>query len=397
MHDSPSRGQAISDGLSPGQQVHAQRNNGQAIFGSSTLATQMQQQQRSAYQMSSSLSDFAVQPGITGSLAGDNTSVGGAISGSRYFSGGPQSYSDNTYAGVPTEPDFAYALQRPGVVPMGESVSSSVDMSSHSKQQQHRGTGSSYGSSSSRNHVQQQQQQRTNQRNSLGALTSRSYGDIDHGGGDPRRQSLNVSLGQMSYNSQSSYGGQYDMGVGSVASHPSNGLARAFGEEPTYHPQDLPSSVQSGGDFQNQHVAYGNAQAYLQQQHAALQQQQALLVQQQAALALQQQQLQLQAYSVNPNVIPSASGARNLTGVDQYGQIGGGGQGGYYYVSSADGTPMLLQNPGGMQRQHQQSGMPNPYGQHNNNPGYPNDRGNYNGQGFHPASSNGNYQGGTSM
>jgi hypothetical protein len=195
-----------------------------------------------------------------------------------------------------------------------------------------------------------------------------------------------------SYSSQGSYGGQYDMG--SVASHTSTGLARAFGEEPPYHPRDLPHSVQSGGDYQNQHVAYGNAQASLQQQHAALQQQQALLVQQQAALALQQQQLQ--AYSVNPNAIPSASGAMHLNGVDQYGHIGGGGQGGYYYVSSADGTPMLLQNQGGMQRQHQQPGMPNLYGQHNN-PGYPNDRGNSNGQGFNPASSNGNYQGGMSM
>jgi hypothetical protein len=395
MHDSPSRGQAMSDGLSPGQQAPVQRSNGQTFFGNNTSAAQMQHHQRSAYQMSSSLSDFAVQPGIAGSLEGDNVDVGGAISGSHYFPGGPQSYSENTYAGVPTtltEPDFAYALQRPGVVPMGESVSSSVEMSSHSKQQQHRGTGSSYGSS--RNHV-QQQQQRTNNRNSLGALTSRSYGDMDHGGGDPRRHSQNIGLGQMSYNSQGSYGGQYDTGVGSVASHSSSGLARAFGEEPPYRPQDLSSSVQSGGDFQNQHVAYGNAQAYLQQQHAALQQQQALLVQQQAALALQQQQLQ--AYGANPNVIPSGSGTMNLTGVDQYGQIGGGGQGGYYYVSSADGTPMLLQNQGGrQQQQHQQPGMPNSYGQQNNLR-YPNDHGNSNGQGFYPASSNGNYQGGMSM
>jgi hypothetical protein len=393
MHDSPSRGQAASDGLSPGQQAHAQRNNGQALFGNSTLAAQMQQQQRSAYQISSSLSDFAVQPGIVGSRTGDNASVGGSISGSHYFPGGPQSYSDNTYSSAPTEPDFAYALQRPGVVPMGESISSSIDMSSHSKQQQHRGTGSSYGSN--RNHV-QLQQQRTSNRNNLGALTSRSYGDIDHGGGDPRRQSLNRGFGQGSYNSQGSYGGQYGMGLGSVTSQSSTGLAHAFGEEPPYHPQDLPSSVQSGGDFQNQHVAYGNAQAYLQQQHAALQQQQAILAQQQTALALQQQQLQ--AYSVNPNVIPSASGAMNLTGVDQYGQIGGGGQGGYYYVSAADGTPMLLQNQGGRQRQQQQQqlGMPNSYGQRNNH-GYPNDRGNSNGQGFYPASSSGNYQGGMSM
>lgn len=393
MRDSPSRGQATSDGLSPGQQAHAQRSNGQALFGNSTLAAQMQQQQRGAYQMSSSLSDFAVQPGIAGSLAGDNSSVGGSTSGSHYFPVGPQSYSDNAYASAPTEPEFAYALQRPGVVPMGESVSSSVDMSSHSKHQQHRGTGSSYGSS--RNHV-QQQQQRTSHRNNLGALTSsRSYGDIDHGGGDPRRQSLNIGLGQMSYSSQGSYGGQYDMGLGSVTSHSSNNLARAFGEEPPYHAQDLPSSVQLGGEFQNQHVAYGNAQAYLQQQHAALQEQQALLAQQQAALALQQQQLQ--AYGVNPNVVPSASGAMNLTGVDQYGQIGGGGQGGYYYVSSADGTPMLMQNQGGRQQQQQQQqpGMPNSYGR--NNHGYPNERGNSNGQGFHPASTHGNYQGGMSM
>jgi hypothetical protein len=97
------------------------------------------------------------------------------------------------------------------------------------------------------------------------------------------------------------------------------------------------------------------AQIYLQQQHAALQQQQLLLQQQQAALALQQQQLQ--AYGMNPGL--SHANAGNPVGglnSQQFNIIGNGPVvstgampvgGGYYYVSAADGTPMLMAaNPG---------------------------------------------------
>jgi hypothetical protein len=75
------------------------------------------------------------------------------------------------------------------------------------------------------------------------------------------------------------------------------------------------------------------AQVYLQQQHAALQQQQLILQQQQAALALQQQQLQ--AYGLSP-------ASHQLNAMNQYSQPNGG----YYYITAADGTPMMVPTSG---------------------------------------------------
>ena len=149
------------------------------------------------------------------------------------------------------------------------------------------------------------------------------------------------------------------------------------------------------GDLQQQQqLAYGNAQAYLQQQHAALQQQQALLQQQQAALALQQQQLQ--AYGINPGLL-NANGAvnangSNFNGMNQYGQTGGG----YYYVASADGTPMMVPNQQGVAQQ----GMANAYGmpqQHDQYGGSYQNNFADGSQGFNPPNPAANYGGGMSM
>jgi hypothetical protein len=150
----------------------------------------------------------------------------------------------------------------------------------------------------------------------------------------------------------------------------------------------VPQDGSMSGDF-----AYGNAQAYLQQQHAALQRQQAVLQQQQAALALQQQQLR--SYGIDPalfNSNASNPNGSNVSGSNQFGQTGGG----YYYASSVDGTPMMMPNQGVSQH-----GMASTYGMsphHQNVGSYQNnfDDSRGGGQGFHPPNAN-NYRGGMSM
>jgi hypothetical protein len=146
--------------------------------------------------------------------------------------------------------------------------------------------------------------------------------------------------------------------------------------------QHRDKSLEMGNTVANSHIGpnsaisndvllYGNAQAYLQQQHAALHQQQVMLQQQQAALALQQQQLQ--AYGMNPVLLNGNQS--NLTGaqfnnMNEFGQTGGG----YYYVASADGNPrnhgiapqgMVAHNGMAGQQQHNIGGYGNPRGGNN--------------------------------
>jgi hypothetical protein len=120
---------------------------------------------------------------------------------------------------------------------------------------------------------------------------------------------------------------------------------------PALNAGPAPTLTGSPGKLHHQQPLDGNmaAQIYLQQQHAALQQQQLLLQQQQAALAFQQQQLQAYGIAnnggVNPHhfdVIGSAPGMSATTMSVN---------GGYYYVSATDGTPMLIAANPGMQGQ----------------------------------------------
>jgi hypothetical protein len=424
-----------------------------------------QAQLGNVYAMSSSLSDYGGQGVMAGRFGGDNTSVSGDTSNGQVFPTGPQSFSDAaSYSGFHStlnEPDFAYALQRPGVVPMGESVSSST-MDVHGLHQLQSGA-TPYGI----NRMNQLGQQRRDSTSSA-PVTSRSYDMNDLGmTGDQWRQTpmhtRAGSLSHMSISSQGSYSNQYDTNMTSLGNALMPG---SYNELSTQmigsYPQDLiiPSS-----DFQQQHAAYGNAQAYLQQQHAALQQQQALLQQQQAALALQQQQLH--AYGISPgmhmngtqsntagiggmlpnigmgalsnsgvggmgpnsgmtglqdhNTMNFARGMNpppNVGGMNPYGSGAGAAAagGGYYYVASTDGTPMLMsQNP--VATMHQQQGLQSAYGMgahpipHNNAMNsmmgsYPSnhDGTGYPDQGlFHPPQNGGNvninnaYHGGMSM
>jgi hypothetical protein len=371
-HDSPSRGKRTDGRRSPPRQRNGIDQQGLgAVMAGQGVAAQMPE--RSAYQLSSSLTDYALPHGTAGHLAGDNVSI---ISGAQMYPVGPQSYSDAYTSGVMpgsfNEVDFAYALQRPGVVPMGESVSSSVDIGAGPNlhlQQQHSSVGS-YGTNRVQAH--QRGQRRGG---SAGGTSSRSVGGNPESMNDSRwhapgslgQQMPPSSLGQqLPHGSHGSYGGPMDFVGNGVAQQDQANMVVYGGQQqgsmvqPLEDPRlqivsaPMPQDSAVSNNLQ-QHLAYGNAQAILQQQHAALQQQQALLQQQQAALALQQQQLQ--AYTMNPQLlnpggvpnandgsyggVPNASGG-SYGGMNQYGQTGGG----YYYVSSVDGTPMMMPNEG---------------------------------------------------
>ena len=272
----------------------------------------------------------------------------------RHYITGPQSYSEagpsSVLPGSFNEVDFAYALQRPGVVPMGDSVCSSFDMSSTSQvsnygQQQyfhHHPPHTSFPLSGSYNSNRVSQRSSLTHRQATGnmSMTTRSF---DEGG----LAALTASESQRHHPSFLS-GGSNNMGppgevtVGDVSQEFSSPLA-----PPSVTTSQLPQPANDGL------AAYGNAQVYLQQQHVALQQQQLLLQQQQTALALQQQQLQ--AYGANPVLFNSTMSEGTGMNFQQGGAIGANGAagmnpgfaGGYYYVAAADGTPMLMAaNPG---------------------------------------------------
>lgn len=321
-----------------------------------------------AARMSASFTENA--SGNNSSLVGTGTDAPSVVSGPQLYTSGPLSY---TNAGYPSgfmnsfnEVDFASALQRPGVVPMGESVSSSVDMGGLSSYQQQQIFGSLGGNN--RNLV----------RATQGAMASRSYGGMGEipqdrnslgfapgsvgttpsGMGQQRSSSMQLgsSLGQQPhgmFNQQLSASFGQELHFGNAgAGVPSNLLSQQSGMTQAMDDQIMQAQMhqmqmqmqQDPTTIANtlqQHLVYGNAQAYLQQQHAALQQQQLLLQQQQAALALQQQQLQV--YGLNPGMVNGAPAAYNQNAgqhaaMNQFGQADGG----YYYVTSADGTPMMV-------------------------------------------------------
>lgn len=365
-----------------------------------------------AFQMSSSMQDSGNQQNVR---VGEDASF---VPGPRPFLSGPQSYSEAGASGLLpgsfTELDFAYALQRPGVVPMGESVASSVDLSS--------GPLPGYGHSSFHHHYHQHHSHQSQvvgsygsnpmsqagnvkRRTAAGAvpMTSRSYGE-----GDVVSAPLEVSHNQPHLLYGSSRTGTHaptaDIAVaGNVASPvpsvvvgsnpPSGSLSSGVAQGTVTDDGILsPPPVGVGTVPNNSFPVYGNAQAYLQQQHAALQQQQLLLQQQQAALALQQEQLR--AYEMN-QVLLTTNGSgtgSGPTGVGMnaqgfppqnfapYGNMTGPGMmpassvappGAFYYMTGVDGTPILVAaNPatavlggGGGQLASQIVGMPGIVGQ----------------------------------
>jgi hypothetical protein len=298
----------------------------------------------------------------------ETRSITGSTKTSHHGISGPQSYSDTVYSGMMqgsySDLDFAHALRRPGVVPMGGSVCSSVDMSISLQQQyqqedyHHRQqTAGSYG---------------TNLRHQTGVqqLASDPSGAAIHSFGE-----ATVGTVPAPYTQLPPYWAQ-----GNLVSQGGFAADTAVNQNGIIQHRD--KSLEMGNTVANSHIGpnsaipndvllYGNAQAYLQQQHAALQQQQVMLQQQQAALALQQQQLQ--AYGMNPVLLNRNQS--NLTGtqfnnMNEFGQAGGG----YYYVASADGNPrnhgiapqgMVAHNGMAVQQQHNIGGYGNPRGGNN--------------------------------
>lgn len=331
------------------------------------------------FQISSSMQDFGNQQNAQ--MAGDAS----ILSGPQHFLTGPQSYSEAGPSGVLpgsfNEVDFAYALQRPGVVPMGESMTSSVEMSSggmpgyshasfHYSQQHHSHQSHIVGSYGS-NALAQPGSQKRQTAAGIVPTTSRSYGEGDVASApletSSHRQPPFPPLYASSQGSAIGRAPSADFIAGSVASaipsvagNPApSSLASGIAPAPLADDVTLLNSPNARGNIQNQSFpVYGNAQAYLQQQHAALQQQQLFLQQQQAALALQQEQLR--AYGINQVLMTSNTAVPNALGMNPQNFPYGGAApgmmptaavptGGFYYVAGVDGTPMLVAaNPGDM-------------------------------------------------
>lgn len=311
-------------------------------------------------QLSASYTDYANTQ--SGRVGNETDSV---VSGQNGFMSGPLSYTEAGYQNSFlqnsfNEVDFAYALRRPGVVPMGESVSSSVDLSTTGlSQQQQQHLLESYGVTS-RGHLRSAQQQRR----VANAMPSRSFGDGDPSAGRGNHHmfapgSLGTAPGGVSQQMPSSL----QMGLamaqqspGTLNYQPASSLGQniaygnqgiylggtsvdSFGQQGFVMPTTLDDPMmqqQQDPNLMANSLQQQMAQVYLQQQHAALQQQQLILQQQQAALALQQQQLQ--AYGLSP--VGHQLNAMNT--MNQYSQPNGG----YYYITSADGTPMMIPTSG---------------------------------------------------
>jgi hypothetical protein len=341
-----------SNGLSQSPPKHAGPNREQQYGLGAIMA-----HQGVGGQLSASYTDYANAQ--SGRVGNETDSV---VSGQTGYLSGPLSYTEAGYQSSLlqnsfNEVDFAYALRRPGVVPMGESVSSSVDMSATGlTQQQQQHLLESYGGNS-RSQLRAAQQQRR----IANSMPSRSFGEV----GDPTVDrgnthmfapgSLGTAPGAVSQQIPSSLQmgssiAQQSPSTLNYQTVPSLGQNLPYGNQGMYLSGNSVDSFGQQGfilpsleDPMMQHQQDPNlmasslqqqmAQVYLQQQHAALQQQQLLLQQQQAALALQQQQLQ--AYGISP-------ASHQLNAMNQYAQPNGG----YYYVTSADGTPMMVPTSG---------------------------------------------------
>ena len=326
---------------------------------------------------SSSMYTDHFQGGLSARSVTDTSSVVSA--GQHTYTSGPMSYNDAGYStgflqNSFAEVDFACAIQRPGVVPMGdESVASSIDMHAlRRSQQQQQYAPASFGG---------------NYRNHLpSGVGNHSFGETSEN--FARRHALGSNTGSVGagpvgigYHLSSSMqlpDALWQQAPGAVKQHHTSAVNQHHTSSLLQMQQGAASSLQSFGhhpilmqpvddprmqaQFQQQdptsftnnpqqQMAYDHAQVYLQQQHLALQQQQMMLQQQQAALALQQQQLQ--AYGVAPSMV--AGGGQPSGGVQggpivpngaagQHASVGmsQNGNGGYYFVTATDGTQMMF-------------------------------------------------------
>ena len=331
QQDSRHRYSGRTNSRSPGAAVDEVSVRGRGSHSHEDSLTKQQQQtnfptpqshrpqgvSKSLHTLSSSLADLAQQPG-RGTFVSDSTSISGSMASAPHqLLGQPQMVGSYAHLGTPliNDPDFAHALIRPGNIPGGGSVASSVDINSVQSQlfRLQGAMGSSYDSRQQSYSSQQMEQSSVSgrplhvnlsndQRPSLDFNLSHGTGGISHGTNDMQGQPFQVD-------------NQLDAPI------------HANGSQFGIAGQDQASQFQQ--------------QLYFQQQHAALQQQQALLRQQQHALSLQQQQLQ--AYAMNPNVMQQQiiQQPHQLQNPEQFN--GQNGAGGYYYVTAADGTPVLVQ------------------------------------------------------
>ena len=345
------------------------------------------EQQRLSFMLANQAAQIHCSSIYTDHFQGGARSVTDASSvvsvGQHTYTSGPLSFNDSGYStgflqNSFAEADFACALQRPGVVPMGdESVASSIDMHAVRRSQQHQQHAPGSLGGNYRNHLP----------SGIGSL---SYGDTSEN--YARRQvpglaSGSVGTGPVGLGHQLSAVMQlpdapWQQAPGAVSQHQTSSLLQiqqggatslhSFGHHPMvmqplddpriqaqFHQQQFqqndPTSL---ANSTQQQLAFDHAQVYLQQQHLALQQQQMMLQQQQAALALQQQQLH--TYGLAPSmtvgsgqssmvgggvqggqILPNgAAGQQVSVGVNQY------GSGGYYFVTAADGTQLMLSAAG---------------------------------------------------
>jgi len=274
------------------------------------------------FNMSSSMTQFDSDVGVR--IVGYASS----FSGAQPIITGPQSFSESGNSVILpdsfNEADFALALRRPGVVPMGDSVTtattSTTSLSSgNTSRSNHNRSGvqisrvGSYGSNQIIHHGSQQQ------RMSMGGIprTSRSFGEGDVA----PTPSTTVPTVIDSIHQQMIYASSNDSAIDTVQSLVLKGQIENINDPPIEIKDDsilqrpesptstksegpvnehsrvadttLPSEGLTAGGSQKKEV-FDTSQAY-QQQIAAMQQQfqqqQLILQQQQAALALQQEQL----------------------------------------------------------------------------------------------------------
>jgi dual specificity protein kinase YAK1 len=254
---------------------------------------------------------------------------------------GPQSYTAlGNFDDAPEQADFAYALQRPGNVPaLSSSVASSVaaggaSVNSHMRQQQYH------------QHQQQQHQQyqhhsqQQHYRMHQGSMRDSMQGSLpkyNNGGTASSVNSLpggysNQAPGMIGGGSGVSYQGVGNSlgGIGGLSSsglydNQGGGVQYLAQQRELQKQQQQQQSRSKSQQMDPQMMTAYDHQLLIEQQQkqlAALQaqhQQQLAALQQQQQLAFQQQQQQYLS--------------------QQYGTTGNG----YYYVTSADGTPMMVQ------------------------------------------------------
>ncbi|CAB9508372.1 specificity protein kinase YAK1 homolog [Seminavis robusta] len=253
---------------------------------------------------------------------------------------GPQSFTAHgNYEEGPTDADFMYALQRPGNVPgLGRddaTVASQASISGASLGSSHMSVNSNQHHHQQRHHYSQQQQQyghgRMNQ-NSLPRYQqteATNVSSLPNAAAYPNQSAGMIGAGGVSFQG---YGNSslnnFDQGQGGV---------QYLAQQQRLQKEQQQQRARGGSQQQQQPQSMDQGQPQLTQyQHEML-----ILEQQKQLAALQQQhQQQLAALQQQQQMAFQQQQQQFMT---QYGQTGNG----YYYVTSADGTPVLMQGGGG--------------------------------------------------